>query len=169
MTNSAVRRLVLAAMCCALIFFTTRFLCMPSAVGTLHLGDGCIVFAGMLLPPFWAATVSGAASALSDFTQGFPQFAIWTLIIKALMGLCASLILRRRTTLPRVFASAAINGIIMMGGYFIVVWKMFTLGVAVFDVVENAAQAGLSMVIGPVLCVFAKRLQFFKEGGREKC
>ncbi|MCL2433037.1 MAG: ECF transporter S component [Clostridia bacterium] len=164
MTNS-VRRLVLSAMCAALVFCATCFLHIPMGVGYIHLGDGCILLAGLLLTPYWAAGACGLASALADVTTGFAMFAPFSFVIKALMGLLAGIILRRRVNALSVVAAAAINGIIMVVGYFFTAWAMFNRAAALADVPDNLLQTGASFVIGLALCLFARKLPFFKEGG----
>ena len=74
----------------ALIYVFTAFLHVPSATGYTHVGDGFLYLAGCILPAPFAAAAGAIGAGLSDILSGYTAWAPWTIVIKALTGLCFS-------------------------------------------------------------------------------
>ena len=92
------KEIVFGAFGIAAIFILTAFISLPVAnLGYINIGDAMIMlFASVLESSPLAFLISGIASCLSDIYLGFPQYAIFTFIIKGLEGLLVSLLARRR-------------------------------------------------------------------------
>ncbi len=107
MENNATRKLVFTSLMTALVFVLTFSvkIPVPYTSGYIHLGDSMIYLSVMLLGPGYAAFASGVGSMLADIAGGYIQYAIPTLIIKALMALIMGLfttVKSRRAILPSV-------------------------------------------------------------------
>ena len=83
-----IKRLTLGGVMAALVFVMTYFPKVPVPVtgGYIHLGDGAIFLAGMLLGPLAVASAA-IGSALSDLVGGYVPYVLPTLVIKGLMAL----------------------------------------------------------------------------------
>ena len=68
---------------------------LPHVKGYINVGDGVILFTGLLLGPAAGAVAGGAGSVLADLILGYPHWAAWTLVIKGLEGLLAGLLAER--------------------------------------------------------------------------
>ena len=90
MRDKRVRQLCLSALMAALIYVFTAFLHVPSATGYTHVGDGFLYLAGCILPAPFAAAAGAIGAGLSDILSGYTAWAPWTIVIKALTGLCFS-------------------------------------------------------------------------------
>ena len=121
--NEPTRKLVLAAMFCALTFLGTSIAIPVPLAGNLNFGDGVLLVAAWTMGLPWGL---GAAlgAMLSDLAWGYGIYIPATLVIKALMVVAAVLIRRAfegmriprllRRILPGVGAE-----LIMVGGYYL--------------------------------------------------
>lgn len=118
MKNQKLKNMCLSGIFCALIFFFTAYLHIPSHTGYTHVGDGFIFLAASLLPLPYAIFASSLGAALADCLTGFAIWAPGTLIIKALTVLFFTSrnqkILNKRN-LFALFAAA----LLCCGGYYI--------------------------------------------------
>lgn len=118
--NNSTRRLVLYAILMGLTTALTALFPIPMLVrtGYLNLGDGVLIFTGLLFGPAAGFVVGGFGSALADMILGFPVYIPITLVVKGLEGLLAGL--GMRTSLKkRPLILAILSGIFMAIGYFI--------------------------------------------------
>ena len=77
------KQLILGAFSCAIIFIVTAFIAVPVAnLGYINLGDSIIMLSAIILNPPLALLTAGIASASADIYLGFPQYAIFTFVIK---------------------------------------------------------------------------------------
>lgn len=90
MKDGKARCICLSALMAALIYVFTAFLHVPSATGYTHIGDAFLYLAGSILPAPFAAAAGAVGAGLSDVLSGYTAWAPWTVIIKALTGLCFS-------------------------------------------------------------------------------
>lgn len=86
--NKNLKALVYTALMTAFVFVTTSIIQIPIPFtgGYIHAGDMCIFVAGILLGPLYGGLAAGIGSALADLLGGYPQWVIYTLIIKTIMG-----------------------------------------------------------------------------------
>ena len=141
----------------ALIAALTVFPHIPNmAGGYVHLGDGLIMLAVMLLGPM-AVPAAAVGSMIADLLT-YPPYAAATLIVKGLMALIALLIYRRnnrRTILPAFILSE----LMMTAGYF--VYEIFLLGIggALADIPGNLIQGAAGVAMGYALSNVVPRLE----------
>lgn len=129
--NIRTRKLVLAAMFCALTFLGTCIAIPVPLAGNLNFGDGFLLVAAWTLGLPWGL---GAAlgAMLSDLVMGYGIYIPATLVIKALM-VVAAVLLRRALEgihLPRLvrrILPALAAELIMVGGYYLFE-SLFVLG-----------------------------------------
>jgi len=153
----------------ALVALTTAFLKipMPSGAGYIHIGDGAIYVAAVLLGPY-AAAPAAVGSALADVIAGYPIYALPTLMIKGAMGylagwymargLCASCgkDVRKLLTSALVFAAA---GLIMMAGYWVTDTVLFGWATALAGLPFNLLQGLGGVAIGITVCAMSGHIR----------
>lgn len=86
-------RIVFGAAVAALVFVGTFFFKIPTPVGYIHLGDGFIYAAAVILPIPVSAVAAAVGGGLSDLISGFPAWIAPTVVIKAL----STLLFRRKS------------------------------------------------------------------------
>lgn len=151
MKDQSVKRLALGGLLAALVLLMTYLikLPVPATGGYVHLGDGIIFLAALLLGPY-AALIGGVGSALADLLGGYFVYILPTFVIKALMGLLAGRYARRgkpgRNAL--VFALA---GCVMVVGYFLFEGVLYGWTAALAAVGPNLLQAAAGVVMGLLL------------------
>lgn len=127
---------------------------IPATTGYFNLGEGLIYIAALLFGPF-AGLLAGAGASIADMLVA-PQFAVGTLIIKAVEGFLVGYLtkkLYRKTQKLTLSASIAIliGGAQMTAGYFI--YETLVLGypaaLAAVEVPFNVVQ----MIVGLVIAV----------------
>ncbi len=82
------KALVYTALMTAFVFVTTSIIQIPIPFtgGYIHAGDMTIFVAGILLGPLYGGLAAGIGSALADLLGGYPQWVVYTLVIKTIMG-----------------------------------------------------------------------------------
>lgn len=90
------RLLIITALFTALICVATM-VSFPVAFtnGYIHLGDGIIFLAVILLPMPYGIFAAGVGSMLADITLGYTHWALPTLIIKSLMAILLHIVYHR--------------------------------------------------------------------------
>ena len=114
-----IRRITVTALMAALIFVLTVVPRVPTPVGGyIHLGDAGVNFAALAFGPWVALFSGGVGTALADL-MGYPQWAIFSLIIHGLQGLAIGWIARKEFTLWRGALAVIAGTAIVVAGYFI--------------------------------------------------
>lgn len=160
------RALVFAAMFAALVCVATMVLTIPlPGNGFANLGDGVILVAAWTLGPVWGAAASGIGAGLADLLLGYGVYAPATLVIKALMAVvavCAGKSILRRMPNRKwlcVAISAVLAECVMILGYFLFECILYGGAVALADIVGNAGQAAVGIVVGTLLTIMLQRLR----------
>ena len=83
--------LVTTAMMTAMVMIATTFFKIPNAMGYIHLGDGFVLLASIILPKRYACFAGGVGAGLADIYGGYAVWAPWTLVIKIVMVLIVQL------------------------------------------------------------------------------
>ena len=115
-------KVVLNALCVALVFLATRLLQFPIPLGYAHPGNAIILLVAVYFGPASGALAGGLGSALADLTS-FPEWTLPTLLIKTLMGLLCGLIAgpprtdRSRLRQLRVLLAGTVAVLEMILGY----------------------------------------------------
>lgn len=147
MKTLSVKKLTFTGLMAALVCVLTMFphIPIPAGSGYIHLGDGVILLAVMLLGPL-AIPAAAIGSMLADLFSGFALYAPATFVIKGLVALIAWLMYRRgsiaRTVLAFVLAEAA-----MVAGYFAFEWFV-AREYAVVDILGNTIQGVSGVALG---------------------
>ena len=154
MNDRAVKKLALGGVMAALVFVMTYVPKIPVPVtgGYIHLGDGMIFLAAMLLGP-QAVAASALGSALSDLVGGYMAYLLPTAIIKGLMALIAWKLCSRDNWLKTLVAFILAE-LAMVGGYFLFEAMMYGVPAAIGAVGPNMIQ-GLGGVVVGMLCRLA--------------
>lgn len=147
-----VKKLTISGVLAALVFVMTYFPKVPVPVtgGYIHLGDGAIFLASMMLGPL-SIPAAALGSALSDLVGGYIPYVLPTLIIKGLMALVAWKLYTPGKPLRQLLAFALAE-IIMVAGYFVLEWVMTGFAPAVAAILPNVIQGVAGIVLG-MLCV----------------
>ena len=82
---------VTTAMMTAMVMITTTFFKIPNAMGYIHLGDGFVLLAAIILQKKYACFAGGVGVGLADIYGGYAVWAPWTLVIKIVMVLIVQL------------------------------------------------------------------------------
>lgn len=124
MSDTKIRKLVLAALFAALCTVMTLVIQVPSPMqGYVNLGDCAVLLAAWVLGPLYGGAAAGIGSMLADLLTGYAHYAPGTFAIKLSMAAAAALLfqLLRRCSVPHL-AAQAVSGIaaetIMVAGYF---------------------------------------------------
>ena len=82
---------VTTAMMTAMVMIATTFFKIPNAMGYIHLGDGFVLLAAIILPKKYACFAGGVGAGLADIYGGYAVWAPWMLVIKIVMVLIVQL------------------------------------------------------------------------------
>lgn len=161
------RKMILAALFAALACVATLVITIPSPTGGyFNLGDCIVILAGLVLGPVYGALAAGIGSGLADLLAGYAIYAPATLVIKALMALCAGLLYRsirsRSSHFGRIFSGALVGGVvaecIMVLGYFLFEVVLYDAEAALGNaLVTNLPQAAVGLVSAMALFVVLDR------------
>lgn len=169
------KKLVITALFTALIAVATVSVQIPLPFGYANLGDAFVLLSALILGGLWGATASGLGSALADIILGFAIYAPATFIIKGLVALVASLLLRilgkhiRYDIIYQIIA-CIVAEFIMIAGYFF--YEAVVLGYswgATASIVGNVMQAAVGIVIALLtMTVFSNRKIFLSDNNNSK-
>ena len=163
MNQKRIRKMVLSAVFCALVFSATWISVPAPAVGNVNLGDGMLLLCAWTLGGPWAVVAAALGSALTDLMGAYAIYAPATLLIKALMATLAILLTKAFCKLHlslRVshILSALAAEIVMAAGYFF--YEALFLGYgwgAAANIPFNCVQGLFGIVLSVVLFEFLSR------------
>ena len=147
MRSLSVKKLTCSGLMAALICVLTMFphIPIPAGSGYIHLGDGIILLAVMLVGPL-AIPAAAIGSMLADIFSGYALYAPATCVIKGAVAFIAWLMYRKgniaRTVLAFVLAEIA-----MVAGYFVFEWFV-AREYAVVDILGNTIQGISGIALG---------------------
>jgi len=144
-----IRRITLTALMAALIFVLTTLprIPVPASGGYVHLGDAGVTFAACAFGPWVAAAAGGLGTALADL-MGFPQWAIFSLIVHGLQGLAVGLILRPGLNVIRGVLASVAAVVIVVAGYFVAGVILMGQAAAAVEILPNTLQALSGCIVG---------------------
>lgn len=159
MRNLSVKKLTLAGVMAALVFVMTYVPKVPVPVtgGYIHLGDGAIFLATLLLGPL-GIPAAAIGSGLSDILGGYMVYVLPTMLIKGLMALLAWKLWKPGNWLRAVIAFV-IAEIVMVAGYFTFEAIMYGSAAAWGAVGPNCIQGIGGVVLGLVCHALYPRLK----------
>lgn len=159
MNDKQVKRLAMGSVMAALVFVMTYLPKIPVPVtgGYVHLGDGMIMLAAMLLGPMGAAAAA-VGSALSDLVGGYMTYLVPTFVIKGAMALVAWKLYKPgrwlQTCLAFILAEA-----VMVAGYFVFEAALYGVPAALGAVGPNAIQGVAGVAVGLMCTALVPRLK----------
>ncbi len=160
MNDNKLIRLVLAALFAALSCVATLVISIPipATNGYINLGDGVVLLGAFLLGPVYGMAAGGLGPMLADIILGYAVFAPGTLVIKALMALCAALVFRamHRNT-GGLILGAVVGELVMVLGYFAYEALLLGYGLAAAGSIPSNAIQGAAGIIVSFLCYKALR------------
>lgn len=155
-TDDQLKRFITATLMAALTCFATYIIRVPSPTGYIHPGDSFVILSGIILGPFYGSLSAGIGSMLADLLAAYPQYAVASLIIKALTALVCSLTFKYlKRKLYSLAVAGVLGGIIVTLGYFTVEYFMYGFGGALsgvpLNIVQNIFGIILSIMLYPLL------------------
>ena len=159
MKNLSVKKLTMAGVMAALVFVMTYVPKVPVPVtgGYVHLGDGAIFLAALLLGPM-GIPAAAVGSGLADILGGYLVYALPTMLIKALVAFIAWKGWKEgswvRAMVAFVLAEAA-----MVAGYFAFEAMMYGTAAAWAAVGANCIQGIAGVVLGLTCHVLYPRMK----------
>lgn len=159
MKNVSVKKMTMAGVMAALVFVMTYVPKVPVPItgGYVHLGDGAIFLAALLLGPL-GIPAAAIGSGLSDVLGGYMVYAIPTILIKGVVALVAWKLWKEgfwlRAALAFVLAEIA-----MVAGYFAFEAVMFGTAAAWGAVGPNCIQGIAGVALGLVCHALYPRLK----------
>lgn len=150
MNNKRLIKLVTAALMAALTCSATYAIHIPSPAGYVHPGDGFVLLSGIILGPIYGSLAGGIGSLLADLIAGYPQYALATLVIKALTAALASFVYRKEK-LSYVILAGAVGSFIVTPGYFIYDSFLYGFAIALEQLPLNGIQNLLGIAVSTLL------------------
>lgn len=159
MNDKQIRRLAMSGVMAALVFVMTYLPKVPVPVtgGYVHLGDGMVFLAAMLLGPMGAAA-SAVGSALSDLVGGYITYLLPTFLIKGVMALVAWKLYKPGKWLQTAIAFIIAEAV-MVAGYFVFEAVLYGVPAALGAVGPNAIQGAAGVAVGLLCATLVPRLK----------
>jgi uncharacterized membrane protein len=143
---------------------------IPQTNGYMNLGDSMVLLAAVVFAPWQAFMVGGVGSALADLFGGYPQWAVWTLIIKGFEALLAGGLLRffklstQRVSLTQILVFALATAWMVLG-YFAAETVMYDSKAALAELPANIVQATGSVILATFLMPVMQRILGLRPAG----
>lgn len=159
---------VTTAMMTAMVMIATTFFKIPNAMGYIHLGDGFVLLAAIILPKKYACFAGGVGAGLADIYGGYAVWAPWTLVIKIVMVLIVQLffdfLMKRASNGKHISKIAGIPFAELFAYVLAVLWTVSGYYIAqgfisgnwiapVADVPGNVLQAAVGSIIAILVSV----------------
>ena len=159
MKNLSVKKLTLAGVMAALVFVMTYVPKVPVPVtgGYVHLGDGAIFLAALLLGPL-GIPAAALGSSLSDLLGGYMVYVLPTMVIKGLVALIAWKGWKEGSWLRAVIAFVVAEAVMVLG-YFAFESVMYGTAAAWAAVGPNCIQGIAGVALGMVCHALHPRLK----------
>ena len=159
MKNLSVKKMTMAGVMAALVFVMTYVPKVPVPItgGYVHLGDGAIFLAALLLGPL-GIPAAAIGSGLSDVLGGYMVYAIPTILIKGVVALVAWKLWKEGSWL-RAALAFVLAEIAMVAGYFAFEAVMFGAAAAWGAVGPNCIQGIAGVALGLVCHALYPRLK----------
>ena len=150
------KKIVNSALLATLICIATMIIKIPSPLkGYVNLGDGVVLIAGWILPPFYGFLSAGIGSALADVFLGYAVYAPATFIVKGLMAPVAyfifKLLCNKAGNLTARITSGVLAEAVMVIGYLLFESILYGFMPSLVNVPANAVQGVFGIVIATIL------------------
>jgi len=143
------RTLAVTAVMTAIVFVLTRVVQVPTpAKGYIHLGDAGVFFSAFALGPWIGAVAGGLGTALADMTSGFPQWAIFSLLIHGFQGWIVGWTSERWQGVMGLVLSTVVGGVVVVVGYLVAGVILSGVGAALGELPMNVIQVTGGAIVG---------------------
>lgn len=143
------RTLAVTAVMTAVVFVLTRVVQVPTpAKGYIHLGDAGIFFSAFAFGPWVGAAAGGLGTGLADLTSGYPQWAIFSLLIHGLQGWLVGWTSERWKDTTGLVLSTVAGGVLVVIGYLAAGMLLSGVGAALGELPLNVIQVAAGAVVG---------------------
>lgn len=159
MNDKQVKRLAVGGVMAALVFVMTYLPKVPVPVtgGYVHLGDGMVFLAAMLLGPMGVAAAA-VGSTLSDLVGGYMTYLLPTFLIKGVMALVAWKLYKPGHLVQNLLAFVLAEAV-MVAGYFAFEAVLYGVPAALGAVGPNAIQGVAGVIVGLLCSTLVPRLK----------
>lgn len=150
MNNKQIKKLVMAAVFCALIFAMTSISIPAPTVGNINLGDCVILLSAYMLGGPYAVAAAACGASLCDVASSYVIYAPGTFVIKGLMVLVMLMTKKyvmKGNQMVSFVISAICGEITMIFGYLVYEALILGMGVAAFANIPFNAIQGVSNLI----------------------
>lgn len=154
MRSEKIRRLTLGGMMAAIIAVFTAYVSCPIPGGYFHPGDAMIALCAVVLGPY-AAIPAAIGSMLADLLVGYQQYAVFTFLIKGLIGLLAGWGCARGTLNLRSVTTLIIAALALPAGYAAADICIGDMALVIADLPWNCLQAAVFLISG-LVCLGTK-------------
>lgn len=168
MNDKNIKEMVYVGFFAALICVATFMFKVPSAVtnGYVHLGDGFIFIAVILLGGRKGAYAASIGAALADVLGGYSHYAIPTFIIKGIMALIMAYVIKKSHNKNTVkwIIGAALGSIWQVAAYYVVGSVMVGSFVStVADIPGNGVQSIIGIIVAVIFITAFEKTSFGKK------
>lgn len=119
---------------------------IPPTKGFVTLAEAGIYTSALLFGGFPASLVGAVSGGMIDFLSGYPEWALFSIVIHGLQGLIAGTIAKRGTTKFEILG-LVLGSIVMIVGYFLAGWLLFGLPAGLFSIIGNSIQNVLGILV----------------------
>lgn len=153
--NKKTKKIVYSALFAALVFVATYTFKVPAVVthGYIHLGDGFIFIAIILLGIKYGSLAGAIGASLSDLLGGYTSYILPTFIIKLIMGLIMGYIINKTSNDKKGWLIGSIVGSIWQIAAYYVVGSILvgSFVSTLIDIPGNILQSSVGIVIALLL------------------
>ncbi|WEV71474.1 ECF transporter S component [Lactobacillus sp. ESL0785] len=149
-------QLVFLALLTALNVVLSRILIIPipATHGDINFCDTGIFLAAVSLGPWAGLLVGGLSGFLLDLLSGYGQFMIFSLIVHGLEGLLVGLFAKSNkvsNNWPQIILAIIVGIIVMVIGYYITNWILYSTAAGIFSVLTNTIQGVAGAIVAVIL------------------
>ncbi len=136
---------------------------IPQTNGYMNLGDSMVLLSASFFGPVGGFIAGGIGSALADILGGYPQWALWTLIIKGVEAIVVAWLIilirvQKKTVSVKLVLCFAAATAWMVLGYFLAETIMYDQKAALAELPANILQAFGSVVLASLLFPIFSRI-----------
>ena len=170
-SNKTMQKLILASMFAALSCVATMVIQIPAPTGYVNLGDAFVILAGFCLGPAYGFAAGGLGPALADLLLGYTMYAPGTFLVKGLVAVIASLLLKvyyplgKAPSVPRLLVCTLPAEVFMALGYFAYETVILKVGAGAAAAIPANLMQGL---VGVIVSVVLFRLLYKVPALRER-
>jgi len=159
----SIRLIALYGMFMAMITLVTMFGMIPILWGYLNLGDTVIMLLATVLPASIMFNLGGIASGLADMLLAYPQYALFTFLIKGLEGFFVAMLFRNLKPPTQRFLPFLIAGFWIAVGYGLVdafLYQNWGIGVTSFgyNAIQGFTSAFLAIALSGIITPKLRKL-----------